>query len=151
MDDFASLDTPGVSKGVKVVDLSAFEKKSAVLGWWHRPGEFFSLQFYQMLSNFFFISMAIKKVFLTVQIDTISNLSKKSILWNHNCETVQQKIGQCAKGFLGIALSWVCIRSDLKQIWVIPPTVKLGKYVDERSISRIFLAGNRLTSGNLSH
>ena len=43
MDDFASLDTPGVSKGVKVVELSAFEKKSAVLGWWRRPGEFFSL------------------------------------------------------------------------------------------------------------
>jgi hypothetical protein len=37
--------------------------------------------------------MTIKKVFLTVQIATISNLSENSILSSHNYETDQPKIG----------------------------------------------------------
>ena len=76
----------GVPGAFKKVELSAFEKKISC---------FVVFLSYQMLSNVSFISMAIKKVFLTVQIATISNLSKTSTLWNHNYETVQPKIGQC--------------------------------------------------------
>ena len=40
-------------------------------------------------------SMAIKKVFLSVSIATISTFLQKGTLWRHNYGTSQQKFGQC--------------------------------------------------------
>ena len=55
--------------------------------------DFFTLM--KMLPNVSFISMVIKKVFLSVSIATISNFLQKCTLWRHNYETSQPKIGQC--------------------------------------------------------
>ena len=55
--------------------------------------DFFKLM--KMLPNVSFISMVIKKVFLSVSIATISNFLQKCTLWRHNYETSQPKIGQC--------------------------------------------------------
>ena len=49
--------------------------------------------FIKMVSNVSFNSMAIKKVFLVVQIATIPSLSNKSILWSYDYETVEPKSG----------------------------------------------------------
>ena len=53
--------------------------------------DFFKLM--KMLPNVSFISMVIKKVFLSVSIATISNFLNKCTLWWHNYETSQPKIG----------------------------------------------------------
>ena len=58
--------------------------------------DFFTLM--KMLPNASFISMAIKKVFLSVSIATISTVLQKCTLWRHNYETSQPKIGQCCPG-----------------------------------------------------
>ena len=55
--------------------------------------DFFKLM--KMLPNVSFISMVIKKVFLSVSIATISNFLQKCIHGRHNYETSQPKIGQC--------------------------------------------------------
>ena len=55
--------------------------------------DFFKLM--KMLPNVSFISMVIKKVFLSVSIATISNFLQKCTLWRQNYETSQPKIGQC--------------------------------------------------------
>ena len=66
VDNFVSLDTPGDPGGVKVVELSAFEKKyqlffdiAAALA------DFFT--FMKMLPNVCFVSMVIKKCFCQYQ------------------------------------------------------------------------------------
>ena len=51
--------------------------------------------FMKMLPNVSFISMDIKKVFLTVSIATISTFLQKGTLWKHNYGTSQPKFGQC--------------------------------------------------------
>ena len=73
MDNFASLDTPGEPGGVKVVELSAFEKYTYQLfcDSGAALADFFT--FMKMLPNVSFISMVIKKVFLSASIATISN------------------------------------------------------------------------------
>ena len=58
--------------------------------------DFFKLM--KMLPIVSFISMVIKKVFLSVSIATISNFLQKCTLWRHNYETSQPKIGQCEIG-----------------------------------------------------
>ena len=55
--------------------------------------DFFKLM--KMLPNVSFISMVIKKVFLSVSIATISNFLQKCTHWRHNYGTSQPKIGQC--------------------------------------------------------
>ena len=57
MDTFASLDTAGDPGGIKVVELSAFEKYIS----YFVTVDFFI--FIKMLSNVSFISIVIKKVF----------------------------------------------------------------------------------------
>ena len=51
--------------------------------------------FMKMLPNVSFISMVIKKVFLSVSIATISTFLQKGTLWRHNYGTSQPKFGQC--------------------------------------------------------
>ena len=48
-----------------------------------------------MLPSVSFISMVIKKVFLSVSIATKSNFLQKCTRWRHNYGTYQPKIGQC--------------------------------------------------------
>jgi hypothetical protein len=79
VDNFASLDTPGDPGGVKVVELSAFEKYiscfvTAAPPWWI----FFT--FMKMLPNVTFISMVIKKVFFSVLLATILTFQQKCTL-----------------------------------------------------------------------
>ena len=71
LQEIREIQMTGLPGAFNKVELSAFEKKISCFVVFH---------FYQMLSNVSFISMAIKKVFLTVQIATISNLSKTSTL-----------------------------------------------------------------------
>ena len=63
--------------------------------------DFFKLM--KMLPNVSFISMVIKKVFLSVSIATISNFLQKCTLWGHNYETSQPKIGQSRLAKLDIS------------------------------------------------
>ena len=53
----------------------------------------------KMLPNVSFISMVIKKVFLSVLIATISTFLQRGTLWRHNYGTSQPKFGQCG-GYL---------------------------------------------------
>ena len=55
--------------------------------------DFFKLM--KMLPNVSFISMVIKKVFLSVSLATISTFLQKGTLWRHNYGTSQPKFGQC--------------------------------------------------------
>ena len=94
VDNLASLDTPRDPEGMKVVELSAFEKYISCFvivapTWWI----FFTLM--KMLPNVSFICMVVKKVFLSVSIATISNFPQKCVLLRHSYETSQSKIGQC--------------------------------------------------------
>lgn len=59
--------------------------------------------FMKMLPNVSFISMVIKKVFLSVSIATISTFLQKFTLWRHNYETFQPKIGQCD----AVDINWI--------------------------------------------
>ena len=66
MDNFASLDTPGDPGGVKVVELSAFEKYISCFVTVAPPWRIF-FTFMKMLPNVSFISMVIEKgVFVTI-------------------------------------------------------------------------------------
>jgi hypothetical protein len=94
VDNFASLDTPGDPGSVKVVELSAFEKYFSCFGMVAPPWRIF-FTFMKMLPNVSFTRVTIKKVFLTVQIVTISNLLQKSTLSSHDFEKFQLKIGHC--------------------------------------------------------
>ena len=73
--------------------------------------DFFKLM--KMLPNVSFISMVIKKVFLSVSIATISNFLQKCTLWRHNYETSQPKIGQCVLGTLYFLEQQSVLRSKL--------------------------------------
>ena len=79
--------------------------------------DFFTLM--KMLPNVSFISMVIKKVFLSVSIATISNFLQKCTLWRHNYETSQPKIGQCdlaaikLKNGLQTKQKWKCTYKSL--------------------------------------
>ena len=65
--------------------------------------DFFKLM--KVLPNVSFISMVIKKVFLSVSIATISNFLQKFNHWRHNYETSQPTIGQCVKVILLLQVS----------------------------------------------
>ena len=85
----------------------------------------------KMLLNVCFISMVIKKVFLSVSIATISNFLQKCTLWRHNYETYQPKIGLYVCLFIQISHSlhlvhiqqWyikgICSREFLHVEWVL--------------------------------
>ena len=73
--------------------------------------------FMKMLPNVSFISMVIKKVFLSVSIATISNFLQKCTHWRHNYETSQPKIGQCEwVSVLSQRVSWCLWKSKISVI-----------------------------------
>ena len=79
---------------VKIVELPAFKKIISFFVTVALPWRIFST-FMKMLPNVSFISMVIKKMFLSVSIAAISNFLQKCTHCRHNYELSQPKIGQC--------------------------------------------------------
>ena len=108
----------------------------------------------EMLPNVSFISMVIKKVFLSVSIATISTFLQKGTLWRHNYGTSQPKFGQCGVGMPNLKFkSWT--RSDSgspgKMPWISDQDAKENpqKRVPDYSPKTLWKSAKEGTTKNL--